>query len=83
LFFSSLLGSPLFCFQVSDFGLARWKEYSRTKSKKHSPEGTVTHISPQLWENINKLSESDDVYGYGILLWEIATQQVPFCGPCG
>ena len=70
-----------FLSQISDFGLARWKQYSAEKSSSRSQNaGTVTHIPPENWRDIpnTKRSEKFDVYSFGVMLWEIFTQKSPF-----
>jgi len=70
--------------QICDFGLAKWRTYSTTKTNSRSQRGTVTHIPPENWRDINlHRTLKFDVYGYGIMLWELFTEQVPFTAPDG
>ena len=70
--------------QICDFGLAKWRQYSTTKTNSRSQRGTVTHIPPENWRDINTTrSPKFDVYGFGIMLWELLSEQVPFTGPDG
>ena len=65
--------------QISDFGLAKWQEYSRTNTNSISQRSTVTHIPPENWRNFNAPhSTKFDVYSFGIMLWELLTEKVPF-----
>jgi serine/threonine protein kinase len=46
--------------------------------------GTVTHVAPEMWLNINiKPSRSYDVYAMGVLMWEIFTETEPYTGEGG
>jgi len=68
--------------QICDFGLAKWRQYSDTYTHSRTQRGTVTHIPPENWQDINvHRSLEYDVYGFGIMLWELLTEQIPFTGP--
>ena len=70
------------CIQLCDFGLAKWRNHSKTKTNSKSLRGTVTHIPPENWRDINApRSVKYDIYSFGILMWQLMTQQVPFAGP--
>lgn len=65
--------------KISDFGLSRWKRYSYEMTRRDRPGGTVTHIPPENWRDINTSpTEKYDVYSFGILLWELLSEQHPF-----
>jgi len=41
----------------------------------------VTHIAPENWEDVNAhRTVKIDVYGFGIMFWELVTEQRPFGG---
>jgi len=41
--------------------------------------GTVTHIPPENWRDINAHhSTKYDIYSFGIMLWELVTERVAF-----
>jgi len=49
------------------------------KTQRKSLGGTVTHIPPENWHDINiEPTEMYDVYSYGILLWELLSERQPF-----
>jgi len=49
------------------------------KTQRKSLVGTVTHIPPENWRDINtEPTEMYDVYSYGILLWELLSERQPF-----
>jgi serine/threonine protein kinase len=65
--------------KICDFGLSKWRTFSTTKTDSRSLRGTVTHIPPENWQNINQRRTTKyDVYGFGVLLWELLSEQAPF-----
>ena len=71
------------CFQcvvkVTDFGLAKWSQFSKTHTSSHGLRGTLTHIPPEIWRDLNcPRTVKFDIYGYGILLWELVTEETAF-----
>jgi serine/threonine protein kinase len=65
--------------KISDFGFSQWKSFSRSKSREHVRLGTVSHVAPENLEDPKlRKSEPFDVYGFGILMWEILTQERPY-----
>jgi len=71
---------PLFVWQICDFGLAKWKDYSKTHTDSQSRRaGTVTHTPPEIWKDLNRpRTVKYDVYSFAILLWELLTEEQPF-----
>jgi len=48
-------------------------------TRRDRPCGTVTHIPPENWRDINTSpTEKYDVYSFGILLWELLSELHPF-----
>ena len=73
----------LLLLQISDFGLSEWMKYSRHHTDHCAKGGTVTHLPPERWKNINLQPDFKfDVYSFGILLWEIISEKVPYDGIC-
>jgi len=65
--------------QTCDFGLTKWHNYSQTKTDFRTRRGTVTNVPPEHWRDINtRCTPKFDVYGFGIMLWELITGEVPF-----
>lgn len=63
--------------KITDFGLAILRR--RTSSLyTESSKGSVAWMAPELFARRSKLTEKADVYAYGMVLWEIASRQVPF-----
>jgi serine/threonine protein kinase len=54
--------------KLCDFGLV---------SVRSTTAGTPQYMAPELLEN-KPFNKSVDVYAFGILLWEIFTQSIPF-----
>lgn len=52
---------------------------SKTSTRRTSVEGTVTHISPERWADVNMdPTVTEDIYAFGVLLWEMFTELKPF-----
>jgi serine/threonine protein kinase len=64
---------------LADFGLSkRIDEASNLQSKLF---GIIPYIDPIVLMNNNnlKLNEKSDVYSIGVLLWDISSENPPFC----
>lgn len=69
--------------KLSDFGLSEWRDLTSTYSTqpiKNGPRsGTMSHIPPELFLDINKKgSVEEDVYAFAVTLWEIFSGKTPF-----
>ena len=75
-----MLMAELLMWQICDFGLAKWKAYSQEHTDSHSKrKGTVTHIPPEKWIDINQpRTVKYDVYSFAVLLWELLAEEPPF-----
>uniref|UniRef100_A0A8C4X2Q7 mitogen-activated protein kinase kinase kinase n=1 Tax=Erpetoichthys calabaricus TaxID=27687 RepID=A0A8C4X2Q7_ERPCA len=61
--------------KITDFGLAReWH-----KTTKMSTAGTYAWMAPEVIKS-SMFSKGSDVWGYGVLLWELLTGEVPYRG---
>ncbi|MEW5311355.1 MAG: hypothetical protein WDW38_003076 [Sanguina aurantia] len=64
--------------KISDFGLARSK-YKSYISTKQPDAGSVAYMAPECYDpNIGGLNAKCDVYSFGVLLWELVTQEHPW-----
>ncbi|XP_060943414.1 mitogen-activated protein kinase kinase kinase 21 isoform X2 [Limanda limanda] len=61
--------------KITDFGLAR--EWHNTT--KMSAAGTYSWMAPEVIKS-SLFSKGSDVWGYGVLLWELLTGEVPYRG---
>ncbi|KAG0448987.1 hypothetical protein HPP92_027562 [Vanilla planifolia] len=61
--------------KVGDFGLSRLKHetYLTTKTGK----GTPQWMAPEVLRN-EPSDEKSDVYSYGVILWELVTEKIPW-----
>ncbi|XP_074281542.1 RAF-like serine/threonine-protein kinase 24 isoform X2 [Silene latifolia] len=61
--------------KVADFGLSRVKHetYLTTKTGK----GTPQWMAPEVLQN-ERSNEKSDLYSFGVVLWELATQKIPW-----
>jgi len=74
------ISESVFVWQICDFGLAKWKDYSQTNTSSRSKRGgTVSHTPPESWNDINcPRTVKYDVYGFAVLLWELFSEDTPF-----
>ncbi|KAK3536067.1 hypothetical protein QTP70_026468, partial [Hemibagrus guttatus] len=65
--------------KLGGFELAKTEtSLKNSKQKKYS---SMTYISPQQLQDINhQYDKACEIYSFGIVLWEIATRQIPFKG---
>jgi len=65
--------------QICDFGLAKWKQQAATQTTTGHRRGTVAYMAPEVFKDPNvSRTTKYDVYGFGILLWELLSGQLPF-----
>lgn len=72
---SNLLVDRNWNVKVSDFGLSRLKHEAYLTTK--TGRGTPQWMAPEVLRN-EASDEKSDVYSYGVVLWEIATQKIPW-----
>eukprot|EP00003_Mantamonas_plastica_P011703 TRINITY_DN2150_c0_g2_i3.p1 TRINITY_DN2150_c0_g2~~TRINITY_DN2150_c0_g2_i3.p1 ORF type:complete len:145 (-),score=31.01 TRINITY_DN2150_c0_g2_i3:42-476(-) len=72
---SNLLVDSHYNVKVSDFGYTKIKTdtYAMTQC------GTPQWMAPEVLRNEN-YNESADVYSYGMVLWEMVTEAIPYAG---
>lgn len=63
--------------KICDFGISRFVNDKDTEMTKEI--GTPHWMAPEIFES-NHYSEKVDVYAFGILLWEMLTESIPFKG---
>jgi serine/threonine protein kinase len=71
--------------KLCDFGVAQWRSCTTHMSANPNTEftsrgQTLTHTSPQRLENPTLCSTEDDVYSFGIFMWEVFSEEIPFLG---
>ena len=67
--------------KICDFGMSKMKSSSRSSSSmKIKPGGTLPYNAPELLTHPFVGTHKLDVWAYGILLWELFTEQKPFDG---
>jgi serine/threonine protein kinase len=72
-----------FSAKISDFGLSKLKLETSSMSKtsasqKEGSVGTLRWKAPELFKLKSRHTKASDAYGYGMVLWEIASRQIPF-----
>ncbi|KAH7441785.1 hypothetical protein KP509_03G054200 [Ceratopteris richardii] len=72
---SNLLVDKNWTVKVADFGLSRLKHetYLRTVSGR----GTPQWMAPEVLRN-EPSNEKSDVFSFGVILWELATEEIPW-----
>jgi len=63
--------------KLGDFGLAKVKQESSSQQTQQSV-GTTAWMAPELFKRRAVYSQASDIYGLGMLLWEIASRKLPF-----
>ncbi|XP_071721209.1 uncharacterized protein [Rutidosis leptorrhynchoides] len=72
---SNLLIDKNWTVKVGDFGLSRIKHQISMNTK--TGKGTPQWMAPEILRN-GKADEKSDVYSYGVVLWEIITEKIPW-----
>eukprot|EP01088_Endostelium_zonatum_P017233 TRINITY_DN4987_c0_g1_i1.p1 TRINITY_DN4987_c0_g1~~TRINITY_DN4987_c0_g1_i1.p1 ORF type:complete len:377 (-),score=80.15 TRINITY_DN4987_c0_g1_i1:92-1222(-) len=70
----NLLVDKNFNVKITDFGLARNKDYQMTGNL-----GTCQYMAPEVMQS-HEYTEKADVFGFGITMWEVAVRKVPYQG---
>nr|XP_040048378.1 ankyrin repeat and protein kinase domain-containing protein 1 isoform X1 [Gasterosteus aculeatus aculeatus] len=69
--------------KISDFGIIHWEESTgNTKFMEHlTARGNINYIPPETFTQCpDPPGTAFDVYSFGIVMWEILTQQKPYAG---
>ncbi|XP_076942361.1 uncharacterized protein LOC143612208 [Bidens hawaiensis] len=72
---SNLLADKNWALKVGDFGLSRIKH--ETYLATNTGRGTPHWMAPEILRD-EHVDEKSDVYSYGVVLWEIATEKIPW-----
>ena len=71
-----LVDAQLHCY-VTDFGMSRVKEISRSYGKTRSVYGPVKWMAPECF-SLKRYSSHTDVWSFGVLMFEMLTRQEPY-----
>ncbi|CAN1340795.1 Serine/threonine-protein kinase EDR1 [Linum perenne] len=72
---SNLLVDKNWTVKVGDFGLSRLKHETFLSTK--TGKGTPQWMAPEVIRN-ERSDEKCDIYSFGIILWELATEKIPW-----
>lgn len=72
---SNLLVDKNWTVKVGDFGLSRLKDEAYFSTK--TGRGTPQWMAPEVLRN-EFSDEKSDVYSYGVILWELVTEKIPW-----
>ncbi|XVE82277.1 hypothetical protein DITRI_Ditri15bG0135300 [Diplodiscus trichospermus] len=72
---SNLLVDKNWTVKVGDFGLSRLKHETFLTTK--TGKGTPQWMAPEVLRN-EPSDEKSDVYSFGVILWELATEKIPW-----
>lgn len=64
--------------KITDFGLATVKSESRTATYSVDAMGSLLWMAPEILGLIARYSTASDIYAYAIILFEIATRELPY-----
>lgn len=73
--------------KLCDFGLASWRSFTTlfyTEHEQVQPRGqTYAYLCPEKMSGSDINSAKADVYSYGMVMWEVFSESVPFedCSP--
>ena len=71
-----LIGDEWNVVKLCDFGLAGQKK----KQRKHKRVGTYQWMAPEVIRGEDKIDEKADVYSFGVIVWEVLTEKIPYEG---
>ena len=66
--------------KVSDFGLAKFTDQDRRRTRSGMFLGTLGYIAPELIDTPETASAASDVYALGVILFECLTAELPIRG---
>jgi WD40 repeat protein len=67
--------------KVADFGLARFVDQPSDLTHTGRPLGTVSYMAPEQADGrVRDISTATDVYGLGVILYQLLTAHLPFAG---
>mgnify|MGYP002476162750 CR=1 FL=1 len=72
--------------KVGDFGLSKiihTNKQSMTTQSLIGHKGTCAYMAPEIWAENPKYSETSDVYPFGMIMYEVVTNEQPFFGMKG
>jgi len=65
--------------QICDFGVAKWRKQAATQTTTGERHGTYAYMAPEVYVNRHiSRTPKYDVYSFGILLWELMSEETPF-----
>lgn len=64
--------------KLCDFGLSGQKKKSSKRSR--NKIGTAQWMAPEVMRNEDKIDEYADVYSFGVIIWELLTERIPYDG---
>lgn len=74
---SNILLDEYMCPYIADFGLSQAFDNKNLMSTASSIKGTAIYTAPEIWED-KEITESCDVYSFGLLLYSIFANEEPF-----
>lgn len=75
---STVTDSRGFNVKLTDFGLSRMLDMDKSHVSTKS-FGTIPYMSPELL-SLGRMSRANDVYSFGILMWQLFTGKTPYEG---
>ncbi len=66
--------------KVTDFGIARIEGSELVKTKDETFMGSIYYCSPEQFKGLSKVDHRTDIFSLGVVLYQLATGQLPFTG---
>lgn len=64
--------------KLTDFGLSRVKNATKSRTASHKMIGTLPWMAPELFKQRSTYTQKSDIYSLGVTFWELASRKIPY-----